>query len=765
MGQSKFLSKHVAGVLVALFFGVGLYLRIAFPYDTVFSEHGIKLTGIDAYYFMRYVDNFVHNFPHLITFDPYMNYPHGQPFGGFTFFIYLLGGITWLMGLGSPTQHTVDVVGAYFPAIVGALIVIPVYFIGRALFNRWAGVIAAGLIALMSGEFLGRTLLGRADRDALQVLLAALTMLFLILAVKTASQSQLTFHHLRRLDWEVIAKPLFHSFLAGVFLGVYILTWRGAFISVFVIFAYFVVQFIIDHLRGKSTDYLAITGTVPFLVALAMFSPVFQSQLYLAPLIIALMTPWLLTAVSRLMSRKGIRPACFPLALLGLGLAGLALFYIVSPAALKSMLASLGSVFASSALLVSEMEPILFPHGEFSLSVVWNNFTTGLFLSLIALSILTYRVIRRGEADKTAFLVWSVVALGLTFAQRRFALHFALNVALLAGYFSWLVLEYYGFKEAAKPMEVLKRVKKNVKKRTVQKGSRRTYIRTEMAVGVILVFLLTFLPNIFSAKAETGHLPPAPSDAWCESLSWLRDNTADPFGDPDFYYSLYSTPFKYSETAYGVAAWWDYGYWVVRIGRRLPVCDPGGGAREMVARFFTSQDEASANKILSELKSKYVIIDRTTITTKFYAMAIYAGSTKENFFDVYYEREGSRLTPWIFYHPDYYRSLAVRLYNFDGEQVNPERAIVVSYEEKVDRTGVCYKEITDIQTFSSYEEVAAYVAKQTSGTYKIVSPTPFDSPVPLEALKHYRLVYSSDASVLGYGDKMIPEVKIFEYTE
>ncbi|MCJ7655075.1 MAG: oligosaccharyl transferase, archaeosortase A system-associated, partial [Dehalococcoidia bacterium] len=157
MNQNRLPSGLIAGIIVALFFGVALYLRIALPYDQVFVGDWIKFTGVDAYHFMRIVDNLVHNFPHLNSFDTYGLYPGGWDITMPSFFVYFLAGITWLVGLGSPTQHTVDVVGVYLPAVLGALTVIPVYFIGKALFSRWAGVIAAGLIAIFPGEFLGRS--------------------------------------------------------------------------------------------------------------------------------------------------------------------------------------------------------------------------------------------------------------------------------------------------------------------------------------------------------------------------------------------------------------------------------------------------------------------------------------------------------------------------------------------------------------------------------------------------------------------------------
>jgi oligosaccharyl transferase (archaeosortase A-associated) len=768
MSQNRFSPQLVTGIILALFIGVALYLRVALPYNQVFVGDWIKFTGADAYHFMRQVDNVVHNFPHLMSFEPYMYYPHGYSLGSLNFFVYLLSGITWLVGLGSPTQHTVDIVSVYFPAILGALTVIPVYFIGKTLFNRWAGIIAAGLVILLPGEFLGKSSLGFTDRHVLETLLTVVTMLFLILAVKSARQKELSFNHLKQRDWAVVTKPLIYSLLAGIFFGIYLLTWKGAFTFVLIVFAYFIIQSIIDHLREQKTDYLCLIGTITFFIALIMFLPVSPSHSYLASLVIALLASPVLASVSWLMTRKKVRPAYYPLSLLGIGLAGLAIFYVLDPSLLNSILRGFSGGFLSSGveLTIIENQPILFPGGEFSLSLVWANFTTSFFILFVSLGILIYFVIKRGEPDKTLLVVWSLAMLAATLVMRRFAYHLVVNVALLSGYLCWLFLEFGGFKETApEPVETPEKARRKAAKKTRRKGS--LHVTASMIAWPILIFFLVFFPNIGPAVVTASHPVYAPSDAWCESLSWLKDNTPDPFADPNFYYKLYETPFDYPATAYGVVAWWDYGYWIIRIGHRLPNCDPGGhpGIRTRVAHFLTAQDEASAGQIIDELDSKYVIIDHDTANSKFYAVTRYAGSGEEEFYDLYYQAWEGKLEPGHLYYPEYYRSLAVRLYNFDGSKVTPESTMVISYEERISHEGELYKHVIDQKLFSSYEEAEAYVSRQESGNHRIVGTDPFTSPVPLEALEHYRLIHSSESSVTQPDDGPIPAVKIFEYVE
>ncbi len=254
MSQGRFSPKLIAGIILALLFGIGLYLRIYLPYDQVFSGDWIKFTGNDPYYHMRLVDNLLRHFPQFLVFDPYTFYPHGAPVGWPPFFDWLLASIIWIISLGSPSQHTIDIAGVYFPAVLGAITIIPVYFIGKELFNRWAGVISAGLITLLPGEFLGRSILGFTDHHVAETLLTSIVFLFLILTIKAARQRELTLDHIKRLEWVTITRPLIYSLLTGIFLAIYLLTWVGGLLFVFIITVYFVAQFIIDHLRKEATD-------------------------------------------------------------------------------------------------------------------------------------------------------------------------------------------------------------------------------------------------------------------------------------------------------------------------------------------------------------------------------------------------------------------------------------------------------------------------------------------------------------------------------
>ena len=221
------LQNTICWALLALIFLLSLVLRIAVPWDQVFVGNWVKFTDNDAYFYVRLLDNLSQHFPTLGSYDPYSIYPGGKNLSGYPlFFVYLMGFVAWLLGGGAPSQHLVDMVGVYFPAVAGALLVFPIFFIGRALFNKWAGLVAAGFITLMPGEFLIRTLLGNTDRHALDMLLATLFICFLTLSAQNGSNPVPVNEAGQNRRKAVVT--LVYAAIAGLCLGIYLLTWRGA---------------------------------------------------------------------------------------------------------------------------------------------------------------------------------------------------------------------------------------------------------------------------------------------------------------------------------------------------------------------------------------------------------------------------------------------------------------------------------------------------------------------------------------------------------
>ena len=177
-----------------------------------------------------------------------------------------MGFFTWVFGGAAPSQQVVDMVGVYFPAVMGALLVFPVFFIGRAVFNKWAGLTAALFIALLPGEFLVRTLLGNTDAHIMEIFFSTFFMLFLVLAVQSGKSLEL--YPWQQVKRRTLIKPVIYCLLAGLCLGIYIISWAGALFFVLISFAWLVAQLIINHLRGTPSGYLGLSGIIIYVAAL-----------------------------------------------------------------------------------------------------------------------------------------------------------------------------------------------------------------------------------------------------------------------------------------------------------------------------------------------------------------------------------------------------------------------------------------------------------------------------------------------------------------
>jgi asparagine N-glycosylation enzyme membrane subunit Stt3 len=870
----KYSPRLIIGILIAIFFAVSLFIRTYYPHDQVFVGDWIKFTTNDAYYQMRLVDNMAHNFPHITAYDPYLIYPGGGGYGGIHFFNYLLAFIAWIIGWGSPTQHTVDMVSIYYPAVLAALCVIPAYFIGKTLFSRWAGVLAAGLVAILPGEFMGRSILGCTDTHVAETLFTTVAIMFLILALKAGGQGPLTWSHLVQRDWKVMLKPLLYSLFAGVFLGIYLITWGGALLFVFIMALALLIQFFIDHFRHRSTFYLGFIGFIMFLVAVIIYAPFSQAFYFTFAVIIAMIMSPVLAGISMYIAHRGWKPYYYPVAIVVIGGVFLGIFYAVRPDMVTTMLSQF-AIFTpggSTATTTQEMQPFLSPMGSLSTEVAFGNFTTSLFLipsdwsklwwfpgfaiipifiavllwlkmrhkqeykslflvsfslmiiaalvlwfftsvelklwfpgwAIIAFIVIVYLLLRqRGEISNgwSCLVIWTLVIFILTLVQRRFAYYLVINIALLSAYLSWQAIWWAGLKKlTVRSDEAVKKAEVETTKGKKPKKHKESYgfpiYHVNIVLAVIVVFFFVFFPNIPKAKAiaSQGGYPPA--NAWEESLLWMKDNTPEPLGDADAYYQLYDAPpagekFQYPDTAYGVTAWWDFGYFITRTAHRLPNANPSQDPESImkVADLFLSQNESTAREILAELQSSYLIIDYDVATMilkyniannqvtqegKLWAILDWAKQNPSDLYDIYLvPYDENTLVPKILFYPAYYRSTVVRLYNFDGKAVTEEHPWVIEYDVISDKEGYTYKIVNEMKDFSSYQDALNYVESQGAANHCIIGSNPFSSPIPLEALDDYRLVYSSNVTKTHIDFELkpklpkieitMPEVKIFEY--
>ncbi len=716
-----------AAALVAVV-AVGLFLRAYFTYDRVFAGDRVVLLSTDPWYHVRLVDGLVRNFPHAIEFDPYGRFPGGQEVPVAPLFDLLLSTVILVAGLGSPSEPLAHAIAAFFPAVLGALVAVPVYFLGRALFGRAAGLLAALLIAVMPGEFIERSLVGYTDHHVAESLLWALVILLLVLA-------------LRRTNTVIAA-------LCGVALGAYMLTWAHGALLALVLLVWLVLQHAIEWRAGGSSSVdLLRTCAVVFAGALLTVLPYVGraagSEYNVPVTVLGLAVCGGLVVLDRVAARAGMG-ARGRLAVVGVtAVVGALAAWVAAPGLARSAFGAIGRFsLRPTAFTVFEARPLpVGPAGTLSLAPAWSEFGAGALLLLAGVWLLGRRAWREPRRETTLVLVWTLALLAATTIQIRFSYYLAVNVALLSAF---VCVEL---------------------------------ARTKLPLYVVVpaVAALVVYPSVSLAVARAGAPGGGPHGDWVESLMWLRDSTPEPLGDPSAYTARYGPKesFTYPPSAYGVMNWWDSGYWITAIGRRIPVANPTQAGAPDAARFFVAQDEASGAALLDEEGARYVIVDSNLPILRypdgdrgaFTTFPLWAGEDAAAYFETYVSRANGRRTEVRCFYPEYYRSMCVRLYCFGGRAVVPNNSTwVITFMERTEESGARVKEILTSQRFATYDEARAFVATQQGQNVRIVGTDPLASCVPLERLERFSLVHGSP-SAIGAGQLKLPWVQIYEYTK
>jgi len=147
---------------------------------------------------------------------------------------------------------------------------------------------------------------------------------------------------------------------------------------------------------------------------------------------------------------------------------------------------------------------------------------------------------------------------------------------------------------------------------------------------------------------------------------------------------------------------------------------------------------------------------------KFYALANLAGKKEVDYYELCWQKKEGKYVPLLVFYPEFYRTMVIRLYNFDGRQVMPQNTMVMAWQEQTMPDGQKFKEITGFKKFNGFAEAEAFISGQKGGNYRIIGTDPLVSPVPLEALDGYKPVYQSKETASA-GSGPLPVIKIFEY--
>ena len=549
-------------------------------------EDKYYLSGPDPYYNMRVVEKLYEtgHYPYwnIHDPDPLLNYPVGKANSRPPLFNTLFVILAKVL---SSFMSSVDAIGLsmqFLPSLYGALLVIPVYFIGTLLFGRKAGLIAALLVPLIpihigSGHGSAYSL---ADHDSF-ILLLGTTLYFFVL---------------RSLNEENFKKSIIFASMAGVFLGMEALSWAGAYFYFAFLALYFVIQMIVDIVRYRASTQRFLIALSCMGIGLLLAVPSYLAKgsfNYMS--IMSFAAVFLFGLIYLFLSRKKL-PWIITLPSIAT-LAGIALFilYMIKDTTnplLYPLSRFANHIFGGLAYVQKSKTYLTIAEAStFGISRTVMSFGPALYLMAwfaFIFLIIWKRFIKKWDAVSIFIMTWFIVENYLTGSAGRFLNDLVPIVAILSGGIIWYLTEKLDIKQMRKTIANISSL------RDIRKAIRASHIAFVVFVTFIIIVPNTFLSldaavpsmekqKIFGKGYQGAFgLSLHTEKYWEDAFRWLRAQDKS----------------EREEKRPAFISWWDYGFYCAAMAKHPTVADNFQSGIEAAGNFHTSESEKEAISVL-----------------------------------------------------------------------------------------------------------------------------------------------------------------------
>ncbi len=581
----------VAASLIAIFLMV-LMLNTYFNVTSgaPFNEDGTGfdkyyLSGPDPYYNMRHVEETLYGenagyYPFYSESDPLLNYPIGRSGGRGPFMNILAIGFGQLL---TPFMDEVDAVGyamQFLPALFGALLVFPIYFIGKMLFSKKVGLLAALFLTLIpvhlgSGHGSAYALF---DHDSINMFLIITSYLFLLKGI-TASE---------------IKKSSLYAILAGLPLAALTMLWFEAEYLFTIIALYAIVQMIIDLFLGKKDFSVPWTASITLLVGYLISLPVVA----VLPRGLSLDLNLFLTLgvvvfglLYYLFTTKNIPWTLSLPSIFSIGVGGVLFLYFLPVISnflpFVSRLNKIANILFGSGIYGNKVSQTIAEAGTYDISRTVMSFGPALFwIAWLGFFILGYRYLVKDHRRDHFFLILIfIIQIWFIGVAGRFINDLVPPLILLSAWIIWLIIDKVDYRSMIK----------NVKRVGGLKGIRKGVSIAQVSI-ILIVALLLILPNAYlsldAAVPSTykndvfGDLPNGAFGSsfgkeryWVEAYEWFATQDTD-------------IPNAADRPAY--ISWWDYGFYGAAVSGHPMVADNFQDGIPPASNFHTSTSEEQA---------------------------------------------------------------------------------------------------------------------------------------------------------------------------
>src|ERR1700685_4602895 len=111
LSLARLLERWQWPIVIALSL-LALWIRVAPRFYLVFQPGFVNFQDSEAWYHVRVAENLIRHFPFRIAVDPYLTFGRVQETATAPTYDWVLGLISWLVGLGAPSDRLVDMIAA-----------------------------------------------------------------------------------------------------------------------------------------------------------------------------------------------------------------------------------------------------------------------------------------------------------------------------------------------------------------------------------------------------------------------------------------------------------------------------------------------------------------------------------------------------------------------------------------------------------------------------------------------------------------------------
>lgn len=223
--------KYWPAIAVLAIVVFGLYVR-------VFAYNFPYLRNIDSYAFTRQIEDIV-NSGALPQHDNLSLAPDGQDKAvGRDLYVYIMAYSFSFVKLFLP-GYTLFQFLIWAPALMAALMAVPMYFIGRILYDKRAGVLAAFFV-IFDISVLSRTLGGDPDNDTSVLLFPLIAIALFLIAYKYTSANGFN------------KRGILYTVLAGMGMAAWGYVWSGFWFVVWLIAGFIIMKILLALAKNRS---------------------------------------------------------------------------------------------------------------------------------------------------------------------------------------------------------------------------------------------------------------------------------------------------------------------------------------------------------------------------------------------------------------------------------------------------------------------------------------------------------------------------------